>query len=197
MTHPDQNHTLLNQIVNHISQDGSEGLATAVRLLLNHAMEVERSHALAARPYERTSARQGYANGFKPKTLQTRLGAMTVAIPQVRGDVDFYPSALERGRRSERALTLAIAQMYVQGVSTRKVNTILQQLAGTLDISSTQVSRASAQLDAQLETWRKRRLDALAYPFGQPHPSHSQQFRMQSRSIWNRPPNAVHQGAVK
>ena len=165
MTHPDQNHTLLNQIVNHISQDGSEGLATAVRLLLNHAMEVERSHALAARPYERTSARQGYANGFKPKTLQTRLGAMTVAIPQVRGDVDFYPSALERGRRSERALTLAIAQMYVQGVSTRKVNTILQQLAGTLDISSTQVSRASAQLDAQLETWRKRRLDALAYPY--------------------------------
>ena len=165
MTHPDQNNTLLNQIVNHISEQGADGLGEAVRLLLNHAMEVERSKVLAARPYERTPARQGYANGFKPKTLQTRLGAMTVAIPQVRGDVEFYPSALERGRRSERALTLAIAQMYVQGVSTRKVTAILEQLAGTLEISSTQVSRAAAQLDAQLDTWRKRRLDLVAYPY--------------------------------
>ena len=90
---------------------------------------------------------------------------MTVAIPQVRGDVEFYPSALERGRRSERALTLAIAQMYVQGVSTRKVTAILEQLAGTLEISSTPVSRAAAQLDAQLDTWRTRRLDVLAYPY--------------------------------
>lgn len=165
MTHPNQDNTLLNQIVNQISQEGTDGLAEAMRLLLNHAMEVERSKILEARPYQRTPNRKGYANGFKPKTLQTRLGAMTVAIPQVRGDVDFYPSALERGRRSERALTLAIAEMYVQGVSTRKVTAILEQLAGTLAISSTQVSRAAAQLDAQLDTWRKRRLDAVAYPY--------------------------------
>lgn len=165
MTHPDQDNTLLNQIVNHISQEGADGLAEAMRLLLNHAMEVERSKVLGARPYERTPARQGYANGFKPKTMQTRLGAMTLAIPQVRGDVDFYPSALERGRRSERALTLAIAEMYVQGVSTRKVTAILEQLAGTLEISSSQVSRAAAQLDEHLDTWRKRSLDAVAYPY--------------------------------
>jgi len=165
MTHPDQNNTLLNQIVNHISEEGCDGLGEAMRLLLNHAMEVERSQALGARPYERTSERQGYANGFKPKTLQTRLGEMTVAIPQVRGDVQFYPSALERGCRSERALILAIAQMYVQGVSTRKVSVILEQLAGTLEISSTQVSRAAAQLDAQLDTWRNRSLDDVAYPY--------------------------------
>lgn len=165
MTHPDQDNTLLNQIVNHISQEGANGLAEAVRLLLNHAMEVERSKALGARPYERCDTRMGYSNGFKPKTLQTRLGEMTVAVPQVRGDIDFYPSALERGRRSERALTLAIAQMYVQGVSTRKVTAILQQLAGTLEISSTQVSRAAAQLDAELKIWRQRPLDAVAYPY--------------------------------
>jgi transposase-like protein len=165
MTHPDQEHTLLNQIVNHISEQGTDGLADAMRLLLNHAMEIERSKALGAAPYERTAARAGHANGFKPKTLQTRLGEMTVAVPQVRGEIGFYPSALERGRRSERALTLAIAQMYVQGVSTRKVTAILEQLAGTLEISSTQVSRAAAQLDTQLEAWRNRRLDTVAYPY--------------------------------
>jgi len=165
MTHPDQEHTLLNQIVNHISEQGTDGLADAMRLLLNHAMEIERAKALGAEPYERTAARAGHANGFKPKTLQTRLGEMTVAVPQVRGEIGFYPSALERGRRSERALTLAIAQMYVQGVSTRKVTAILEQLAGTLEISSTQVSRAAAQLDTQLEAWRNRRLDTVAYPY--------------------------------
>jgi transposase-like protein len=165
MTHPDQEHTLLNQMVNQISEQGADGLADAMRLLLNHAMEIERSKALGAGPYERTAARAGYANGFKPKTLQTRLGEMTVAVPQVRGEIGFYPSALERGRRSERALTLAIAQMYVQGVSTRKVTAILEQLAGTLEISSTQVSRAAAQLDAQLDAWRNRRLDSIAYPY--------------------------------
>lgn len=165
MTHPDPKHTLLNQIANHICEEGTDGLAEAMRLLLNHAMEIERAKALGAERYERNPTRTGHANGFKPKTLQTRLGEMTVAVPQVRGNIDFYPSALERGRRSERALTLAIAQMYVQGVSTRKVTAILEQLAGTLEISSTQVSRAAAELDVQLEGWRNRRLDSVAYPY--------------------------------
>ena len=165
MTHPEQEHNVLNEIVNHISERGTDGLAEAMRVLLNHAMEIERAKALGAAPYERAVTRTGYANGFKPKTLQTRLGEMTVAVPQVRGEVAFYPSALERGRRSERALTLAIAQMYVQGVSTRKVTSILEQLAGTLEISSTQVSRAAAQLDAQLATWRQRPLDTVAYRY--------------------------------
>lgn len=110
MTHPAAEHTLLNQIVNRILEDGTDGLAEALRLLLNHAMEIERSKVLGAGRYERTATRAGHANGFKPKTLQTRLGEMTVAVPQVRGEVEFYPSALERGRRSERALVLAIAQ---------------------------------------------------------------------------------------
>jgi putative transposase len=136
-----------------------------MRLLLNLAMKAERSEVLGAAPYERTAERKGHANGFKNKTLQTRLGEITVAVPQVRGEVDFYPSALERGRRSERALTLAIAEMYVQGVSTRRVGPILAQLAGTLEISSMQVSRAAAQLDAQLEIWRNRSLCSLAHPY--------------------------------
>ena len=165
MTHPPFDHNLLSQIVNPISEHGADGLAEAMRLLLNHAMEIERSKALGAAPYERTAERKGYANGFKPKTLHTRLGKMTVNVPKVRGDIDFFPSALERGCRSERALTLAIAEMYVQGVSTRKVNAILQELAGTLEISSTQVSRATAQLDQQLDAWRNRPLGHIAYPY--------------------------------
>jgi putative transposase len=79
--------------------------------------------------------------------------------------LDFYPSALERGVRSERALTLAIAEMYVQGVSTRRVTAVLEKLCGGLEISSTQVSRATASLDDELEKWRSRRLDAEAHPY--------------------------------
>jgi putative transposase len=140
-------------------------MAEAMRLLLNHAMQAERSKALGAAPYERSTTRKGHANGFKPKTLQTRLGELTLEVPQVRGELEFYPSILERGLRSERALTLAIAEMYIQGVSTRRVSAILGQLAGTLEISSSQVSRAVAQLDEQLELWRNRPLNEVAYPY--------------------------------
>jgi putative transposase len=99
--------------------------------------------------------------GFKPKTLHTRLGALTVAVPQTRG-VEFYPSALEKGVRSERALKLAVAEMYVQGVSTRKVAAITEQLCG-LEVTSSQVSRAAALLDDELEKWRTRSLGETPY----------------------------------
>ena len=140
-------------------------MAEAMRLLLNHAMQAERSKALGAAPYERSSERKGHANGFKPKTLQTRLGELTVDVPQVRGELDFYPSALERGLRTERALTMTIAEMYFQGISTRRVSAVLSQLAGTLEISASQVSRAAAQLDEQLDLWRNRPLNEVAYPY--------------------------------
>jgi len=94
--------------------------------------------------------------------VQSRLGALQLDVPQVRGGVAFYPSALERGIRSERALTLALAEMYVQGVSTRKVTRIVEQLCG-LEVTSTQVSRAAALLDEQLEQWRNRPLGAVPY----------------------------------
>lgn len=166
MTRPNQdNHTVLDDIVNTLCVSDPDTLANALRLLLNHAMVAERSKALGAAPYERSTTRKGHANGFKPKTLQTRLGELQVDVPQVRGEVDFYPSALERGQRSERALTLAIAEMYVQGVSTRRVSAILSELAGNLEISSSQVSRAAAQLDEELDLWRNRPLNEVAYPY--------------------------------
>jgi transposase-like protein len=151
----------MNEVLELIAEQGLDGMAEAHRILLNEAMKVERSAALGAGPYERAEGRRGYANGFKPKTLATRSGSITVAVPQTRG-VEFYPSALEKGIRSERALKLAVAEMYIQGVSTRKVQAVVQQLCG-LEVSSTQVSRAAQLLDEELEKWRKRPLGAFPY----------------------------------
>src|SRR6185312_14986543 len=117
------------------------GLAEAMQIMLNEAMLVERARYLQAQPYERNALRQDYANGFKTKALKTQIGELSLNIPQVR-ESGFYPSFLEKGIRSERALRLALAEMYIQGVSTRKVNAVLQELCG-LEISSTEVSRAA------------------------------------------------------
>lgn len=162
MTHPNTNFNAFEEAIQLLTEQGPEALAEAFRILLNHAMQAERSQALSAQPYQRTPERKGHANGFKPKSLNTRLGTIEFAVPQVRGEVDFYPSALEKGVRSERALTLAVAEMYLQGVSTRKVTKILEELCGT-HITSTQVSRAIAQLDQELHAWRNRPLDETPY----------------------------------
>jgi transposase-like protein len=141
---------------------GFEGFADAMKILLNESMKAERSCVLGAGLHERTDSRRGYANGYKPKTLATRMGKITLDVPQVRDGVEFYPSALEKGLRSERALKLAVAEMYVQGVSTRKVAKVMQELCG-LDVSSAQVSRAAALLDEDLSAWRTRPLGECPY----------------------------------
>jgi putative transposase len=156
------NPELLNDILQLLTEQGTGGFAEGIRLLVNEAMRQERSHTLQAQPYERTDTRQGHANGFKPKSLATRVGSIQFDVPQVRGDVSFYPSALEKGVRSEQALKLALAEMYVQGVSTRKVSAIVEQLCGT-SVSSTQVSQCAAKLDTELLAWRNRPLGAFPY----------------------------------
>jgi len=161
MAHQKQSE-LLNTVLQLLTEQGHEGFAEGLRLLVDEAMRHERAAALQAQPYERSDARLGHANGFKPKTLATRLGPIQFQVPQVRGAVDFYPSALEKGVRSEQALKLALAEMYVQGVSTRKVSAIVEQLCGS-SVSSTQVSQCSARLDAELESWRTRPLETCAY----------------------------------
>jgi len=152
---------VVDTVVQLLCESGLSQMAEAVRIMLNEAMRLERSRVIEAKPYQRTESRRGYANGFKPKTLDTRLGAITFEIPQTR-NVEFYPSALEKGVRSERALKLAIAEMYVQGVSTRKVTEVMQQLCG-LDVSSTQVSRATQLLDEELNAWRQRPIGEIPY----------------------------------
>jgi len=143
--------------------NGFDGVADAVSVLMNTAMKIERSRYLQAEPYERTDRRQSYANGYKSKTVKTRIGKVQLAIPQTR-DCDFYPDSLERGLRSERALKIALAEMYVQGVSTRKVAKITEELCG-FEISSSEVSRASQTLDDQLKIWRERPLGAFPYVY--------------------------------
>ena len=144
-------------------ENGFNGIADAVSILMNTAMKIERSRYLHAEPYERTEQRQSYANGYKAKTVKTLVGTVDLAIPQTR-DCEFYPHSLERGLRSERALKVALAEMYVQGVSTRKVAKITQELCG-FEISSSDVSRASKSLDDQLQTWRDRPLEQFPYVY--------------------------------
>lgn len=160
MTHQEQSNTF-GELVQILAENGFDGMAQAITILMNEAMKLERSEVLRAAPYQRTEERRGYANGFKPKTVNSRLGKLELSVPQTRG-IEFYPSSLERGERSERALKLAVAEMYVQGVSTRKVQQITQELCG-LDVSSTQVSRAAALLDEELEQWRNRPLSRIPY----------------------------------
>lgn len=161
MTQQKEN-TGIETILEIINEYGMDGLKEAVAILINEAMKAERTQVLNALPWERSESRLGYANGFKDKTVASRFGNLPLKIPQVRGDVSFYPSALEKGLRSERALKIAIAEMYVQGVSTRRVSAILEKMCG-LEVSSTQVSNAAKQLDEELEKWRRRPLGAIHF----------------------------------
>jgi len=154
--------TTIYEAVQEILSNGLDGLENAVSILLNEAMKIERSKALNANPYERSEDRTGYANGFKPKELKSRIGPLSLQIPQVRGDVKFYPSSLEKGIRSERALKTAIAEMYIQGVSTRKVSEIFEKMCG-LEVSSSDVSRATSLLDDELGKWRNRTIGKIRF----------------------------------
>ena len=110
--------TLPTEIVEQIAEQGFEYLPELMRILVNTAMQAERQKHLGAAAYERSPERSGYANGYKPKTLKTRLGEITFDVPQVR-DGSFYPGALEKGLRSERALTVTLAEMYVRCLNTQ------------------------------------------------------------------------------
>ena len=144
-------------IMQAVIEQGPDFMLELFRLMMNQAMKAERENHLNASSYERTPERNGYANGFKPKTLNLRAGRVTLDVPQVR-DASFYPQSLEKGLRSERALTIAMAEMYVQGVSTRKVRNILEKLCG-LEVSSTQVSEAAKDMDEEIRLFRERTLD--------------------------------------
>jgi len=155
--------TLPAELLEQIAAHGFDVLPELIRIVINAAMQAERQQYLGAAPYQHSPDRRGHANGFKPKTVKTRLGEITLDVPQVR-EGGFYPEALEKGQRSERALTLTLAEMYVQGVSTRKVTAIVEQLCGT-SVSSSVVSRAATLLDETLEAWRTRPLGEFPYVF--------------------------------
>lgn len=159
------NTTQNSDLINLLLEDGLEnGLPNIAQLLMNTAMLLERTAHLGAEPYERGSAqRNGYANGFKPRSFQTAIGKIDLNVPQVRNsDAPFQTSLLEKGSRSDRSLKAAIATMYVQGVSTRRVTKVMKDLCG-FNVSSTQVSNLTAQLDDEFEKWRNRQLPEIIY----------------------------------
>jgi transposase-like protein len=167
MAHHEGEPTAIGHVLEVLTEHGLGAMAQAMETLMNEAMRLERAAFLGAAPGERSSERIGHANGFKDKTVRSRVGELALRVPQVRplpnGEpIGFYPRSLERGLRSERALKLAIAEMYVQGVSMRRVTEITRELCG-LEVTSTEVSRAAAELDAQLAAWRERPLGRCRY----------------------------------
>jgi putative transposase len=132
-------------------------LAEVLRRGLEALMEAERDAYVNAAPFERGAERQAQRNGYKPRTLVTRVGRLELQVPKTR-DGGYYPSILQRYQRSEAAVITALAECYVQGVSTRKVGAICQELFGDT-LSHETVSRYVQELDAELEPWRQRALE--------------------------------------
>mgnify|MGYP003689320329 CR=1 FL=1 len=135
--------------------------------LFNLAMRIEREQFLGAGHYERAIDRRGYANGYKAKKLDTPAGTLSLNIPKTASHLKdcaepFYPQSLERGRRSSRAVMLAVAEMYIKGVSTRDAEAVMKEF-GIESLSSTQVSRATKLLDVELDAWRNRALGETRY----------------------------------
>jgi len=158
------NTTQENDFIKLILNDGlGDGAAKIMEIITNAAMIVERNAHLNAAPHQRCEERRGYANGFKSRSLNTSMGKLNLASPQVRDcDEPFQTSLLNKGSRSERALKASIAEMYIQGVSTRRVTKILETMCG-LSISSTQVSNLTSELDDEFEKWRNRPLPEMRY----------------------------------
>ena len=165
MNSSDANNTLIDEIVQLLIQDKAEAFPKILARIWNQAMLVERQTHLGVDRYERNDERNGQANGFKPRAYQTLAGKLDLLVPQVRGSsTPFYPKTLDRGSRSERAITLAAAEMYVQGVSTRRVETVFRHL-GIEHFSAEQVSTATKALDEELGKWRRRKLGCFKVLF--------------------------------
>jgi transposase-like protein len=141
-----------------------DGLKRLLEVLVNTTMQVEAGRHVGAGPHQRTEDRKGYRNGSKPRRLNTRVGELELQVPQVRGCEPYHPSMFAKWQRSERALLVACAEMYFQGVSSRNVQNVLEAMCGG-EISSATVSRVAQELDEKLATFRHRRLDAAEYPY--------------------------------
>ncbi len=131
-------------------------LREGVRILSQALMELEVSQHLGAHRHQRTSERTGQRNGYRERAWDTRVGTIELRVPRVR-DGSYYPSLLDPRKRAERALLAVVQEAYVQGVSTRRVDDLLQAL-GMTGISKSQVSRICQELDAEVERFRTRPL---------------------------------------
>jgi putative transposase len=151
-------------VLEQLIESGPGEIASVFARAFELAMQIERERFLGAGLYERTPGRQGYANGYKAKRIDTPAGTVSVQVPKTAGHdgEPFYPQSLERGRRSVRAVMLAVAEMYIKGVSTRQAEAVMREF-GIESLSSSQVSRAAKLLDEELDAWRTRTLGEVKY----------------------------------
>jgi putative transposase len=143
-------------------ESAEDPLRQIVRWAVQELMEAEVAAQIGAGRYERTDERSTQRNGYRPRTWDTRVGSLELQVPKLRQG-SYFPSWLEPRRRAEQALVAVVAEAYVQGVSTRKVEALVQAL-GIAGISKSEVSRLAASLDEQVDAFRTRRLDA-SYPY--------------------------------
>jgi len=142
--------------------NGQDGLAKLLEAVLNQILEAQATESIGADKHERSEERQCYRNGYRPRTLYTRVGPVTLQVPQTR-DGSFSTDIFRRYQRSEQAFVLALMEMVVQGVSTRKVNAITEELCGA-SFSKSTVSALCSGLEPRVRAFNERRLDGN-YPF--------------------------------
>src|SRR3954466_14164122 len=151
------------QMAQEILLDDPAFLREIVERVVQQILEAEMTEHIGAASYERSEKRTGHRNGHKPRTLRTRVGTLNLLVPQNR-EGTFSPRLFARYQRNEKALVLALMEMYVEGVSTRKVKEVTEVLCGT-SFSKSLVSRLAGGLDSELEEWRNRPLTAQSYPY--------------------------------
>ena len=151
------------QMVQEVLLNDTGFLAEVVQMVLQEILEAEMTEHVGAAPYERAAGRKGHRNGHKPRALRTRVGTLNLLVPQDR-EGTFSTRLFARYQRNEKALCLALMEMYVEGVSTRKVKEVTEALCGT-SFSKSLISSLAGSLDSELEAWRLRRLEAEAYPY--------------------------------
>jgi transposase-like protein len=143
--------------------DSSDFVKGIVKTTLQELLEAEMTAHLGAEAYERAGDRTGYRNGHRPRTLNLTVGRIELRLPQDR-DGSFDTELFGRYQRSERAFTLAVVEMWVNGVSNRKVAAITEELCD-VTFSKSQVSELCRSLDAQVSAWKSRDFSAHVYPY--------------------------------
>ncbi|MBV9543512.1 MAG: IS256 family transposase, partial [Chloroflexi bacterium] len=152
----------LAEVLRKAGVEQADFLREGVRVLAEELMEMELAEHVGAERHERSPERTGYRNGYRERPWDTRVGSIELKVPRVR-DGSFFPSLLEPRRRAERALVAVVQEAYLQGVSTRRVDDLVQAL-GMQGISKSQVSRMCAELDKEVERFRTRKLEG-PYPY--------------------------------
>ena len=157
------NITLNKEILHYLFSSNDKGMKMLLEQIINQILEQQRTEQINAELYERTDNRKAYRNGYKTRKLNTRVGNLILNIPQIRNGI-FSTELFDRYQRSEQALLLALMEMVIKGVSTRKIKDITEELCGT-EFSASTVSELCKRLDTVVQEWKERNLKDKRYPF--------------------------------